>query len=323
MPTFQIRPASKKARKARIAYSGPAGSGKTRGALETATYIAAQEGCKVVLCDTEAGSGDDYADLYVYDVLTLDPPYSPQRYTEALHFCEQAGSGVIIIDSITHEWAGPGGCLEMVDKMPGHNKWTKWAPVTVAHDAFVHAILTSPAHVICTIRERAKHEQVEDAAGHKSIVKLGMQPIQREGMDYEFQVVVKVDWAHVGHIDKTRCDALDGQNFLKPGAEFAAIYYRWLTEGVPDREGAVKATKMRWTSVAHARRLIGEPKGGLPASTADAAKLIAALGDLYQELDTVDFDDIRELAERGIQAIEKYEPPKAAATIEATTQKAA
>src|SRR5690606_37768391 len=101
---------------------------------------------KIALIDTENGSGELYSDLGDYNVVTLEAPYSPERYIEAIKMCEQAGMESIIIDSITHEWDGEGGCLDIQNQLGG--RYQDWAKVTPRHNAFIQAILTCKAHVI-------------------------------------------------------------------------------------------------------------------------------------------------------------------------------
>ncbi len=103
-----FKKATKAQAKARLLFSGASGSGKTTAALT----VASQLGKRIAFIDTEAGSASLYADRFDFDVLELSPPYAPERFTEAIEAAEQAGYEVIVIDSITHEWSGPGGCQD-------------------------------------------------------------------------------------------------------------------------------------------------------------------------------------------------------------------
>ena len=113
-----FRKAERRKAKLRLAITGPAGSGKTYGALLVAKGL----GGKTVLIDTENGSGDLYATEFEYDVGAITAPYSPQKYLEAIHSAEQAGYDIIIIDSLSHAWAGEGGLLEMQGKIPKNRR---------------------------------------------------------------------------------------------------------------------------------------------------------------------------------------------------------
>lgn len=182
--------------KLRLALTGPSGSGKTYGALKIAQGI----GGKIAVIDTEKGSASLYAHLAEFDVLELDPPYSPERFIEAVKAAEGAGYEVLIVDSITHEWSGVGGCLELVDQVANAkykgNSWSAWNEITPRHRAFLDALMRSPMHIIATARSKTETAQTEQN-GRKKVVKLGMKAEQRDGLEYEFTTVL--DLVHEGH----------------------------------------------------------------------------------------------------------------------------
>lgn len=199
---MQFQKATRKRAKLRLALSGPSGSGKTHGAL----LIAAGLGGRIALIDTERGSASLYSHLVEFDTLEIAPPFAPERFIEALHAAAAASYDVCIIDSITHEWDGAGGCLEINEtiahaKFRG-NTWAAWNETTPRHRAFLDAILQAPMHVIATMRSKTETVQGED----KKVKKLGMKAIQREGAEYEFTAVLDLEhekhWA-VGSKDRT------------------------------------------------------------------------------------------------------------------------
>lgn len=188
--------AVRKKSKLRLGLTGPSGSGKTFGAL----LIAKALGGKVAVIDTETGSASMYSHLLDFDVLELKPPYSPERFIEALEAAAAAGYATVVIDSITHEWSGSGGCLEINEhtaqaKFRG-NTWSAWNETTPRHRKFLDAILRSPCHVIATMRSKTETTQAEEN-GRKKVVKLGMKAEQRDGTEYELTVVL--DITHAGH----------------------------------------------------------------------------------------------------------------------------
>lgn len=179
-----LRKATRQKTKLRVGLAGPAGSGKTYSALLLASGMA--DWSKIALIDTENGRGDLYAHLGGYNVLTLVAPFTPERYIAAIAECEKAGMEVIIIDSISHEWEGKGGCLEsneiVAQTRCKGNTWAAWRFTTPRHQNFLQAILTSSCHVITTARSKTKTEMDEVT---KKVKKLGLEPITRGGFDYE------------------------------------------------------------------------------------------------------------------------------------------
>ncbi|MBH3342500.1 ATP-binding protein [Pseudomonas parafulva] len=188
-----FKKAERKQAKLRLALAGPSGSGKTMSALLMAKGL----GGRIAVIDTEHGSASLYADIADFDVLELHAPYSPERYAEAISAAEQAGYSVLIIDSYSHEWTGSGGCLESNEKLAHQkfkgNTWAAWNETTPRHRKLTDKILTSPLHIICTMRSKTETVQGEG----KKVIKLGMKSEQRDGTDYEFTVVL--DITHDGH----------------------------------------------------------------------------------------------------------------------------
>lgn len=204
---MQIRKSQRQQAKLRIGLSWPSGSGKTYSALKMAKWLSSWWD-KVVLIDTENGSGDLYSHLWGYMVLSLEAPFTPERYIEAIKACENAGAEVIVIDSTTHEWDWPGGCLEANDKTATTkfkwNTWSAWSITTPRHQAFIEAIITSSCHIITTARSKTETVQVEEN-GRKVVKKLGMKDIQREWFEYELTLSFNIDrsW-HLATASKDR-----------------------------------------------------------------------------------------------------------------------
>lgn len=138
----KLRQATRQKAKIRLGLSAVAGGGKTMSAILIAKGLCNGDLSKVALIDTENGSGDLYAHLGNYSVLPIEADYTPEKYIEAIKECEKAGMEVIIIDSITHEWDGKGGILDISNSMTG-NSYTNWAKITPRHQAFIDAILQS------------------------------------------------------------------------------------------------------------------------------------------------------------------------------------
>lgn len=199
--TVTLRKAMRSKTKMRVALAGPSGSGKTYSALLLASGMT--DWSKIALIDTENGSGDLYAHLGSYNVITLDAPFTPERYIQAIDACEKAGMEVIVIDSISHEWEGKGGILDIHGSMTG-NSYTNWSKVTPRHNAFIQKILGSPAHVIATMRSKQDYILVENNKGKMEPQKVGLKAVTREGVDYEFTLVFDIDIRHMATSSKDR-----------------------------------------------------------------------------------------------------------------------
>jgi len=211
---------------------GPAGAGKTLTALRFAHGLA--QGGKIALIDTERGSaskyvGDTYDGVqFKFDVVEL-LQFSPDRYVEAIQAAGRAGYSVLVIDSLSHAWEGTGGALEM--KQKAGDGWSAWKTVTPPHTRMVDNILQSPMHVITTMRSRMEYVQKTNDQGKIVIEKIGMAPIQRPGMEYEFDLVCDMNQQHIMTVSKSRCAAVADMTVDHPGAEFIRLVIDWLNSG--------------------------------------------------------------------------------------------
>lgn len=227
--------ATKKQSKARIALDGPSGSGKTWTALVTAVALA--DGGKVAVIDSERGSASKYADDHDFDVLELDGDFHPDHYIKAIRDAAEAGYAVVLIDSLTHAWAGKNGVLEQVDAAKarfGGNSQRAWAVGTPMWQGLIDAMLQSPIHVIATMRSKVKYVEVDKGGGRKGYEKMGMEPVAREGIDYEFDVVGDLDLEHNLVVSKSRAGNRLDSMYRRPGPEFGKAILAWLTDGAPD-----------------------------------------------------------------------------------------
>lgn len=199
-----FKKAERKKAKLRLALSGTSGSGKTWGALTIAKGI----GGKIAVLDTERGSASLYSDLVDFDVVEMQPPYNPERFIEIIHEAEKAGYDTLILDSITHEWNGQGGMLEIVNNIAKakyrNNSYAAWNEGTPMHQRFVDAILSSSCHIIVTIRSKAAYVETENN-GKKQIQKQGSEPQQRDGLEYEFTTMLELNVdGHLAYASKDR-----------------------------------------------------------------------------------------------------------------------
>lgn len=244
--------AQRKKAKIRLALCGPSGAGKTYSSLLIGRGLAPTG--KIAMIDTERGSGELYSDLLEYDVATLTPPFSPERYIKLIQEAERAGYDVLIIDNLSHAWVGQGGVLELHDRATAANKgnsFTAWREITPQHNALVDAMLNANMHIITTMRTKTAYEIVDNDRGKKAPIKIGLAPVQREGMEYEFTIVLDltVD-QHIATAAKDRTSLFDGQHFV-PSIETGQHILRWLDSGY-DAEAASKQHLSRLSEMVQA-----------------------------------------------------------------------
>lgn len=227
-----FKKATKEQSRLRLALIGPSGSGKTYTALTIATAF----GGPIAVIDTERGSASKYADLFAFDTVNMET-FAPQTYVEAIRAAAQAGYKVLVIDSLSHAWVGREGSLEQHDKamarQRGGNSFAAWREVTPHHNALVDAILQADLHIIGTMRAKTEYVQEKDErTGKTTVRKVGMAPVQRDGLEYEFDVVADMDADHTMIVSKSRCRELADAVIRKPGAEVAQTLAAWLGQGV-------------------------------------------------------------------------------------------
>lgn len=234
---FSFTKAERKKAKLKLNLSGPSGSGKTYSALLMGTGL----GERIAVIDTENESASLYSKEFDFDTLTLKPPFNPERYAGAIQAAYNLGYDVLIIDSVSHEWTGTGGCLEINDmtartKFKG-NTWSAWSDTTPRHRKFIDALLQTDMHIITTTR--AKTETVQGEG--KKILKLGMKSEQREG--YEYELTVALDLVHDNHFvipskDRTKLFNPDGEQITRETGERLLA---WLNDGRSQEEALAEA----------------------------------------------------------------------------------
>lgn len=245
---LEFKKAKREQVRIKVSIAGPAGSGKTMSSLlmaygltkaEFPNLSEAEVWDKICLIDTESGSGSLYVGKQVgpttigaYNTIDLTPPFEPGVFVDAIHMAENHGMNVIIIDSLSHAWAGSGGALDMQGKIAERsgNSWTAWRSITPQHNKLVDAMLQSPAHVIANMRAKMEYQQTTNSDGKKQIKAMGMGVVMREGIEYEFTCSFMLDYDHVANATKDRTTIFDGKYFVideNTGKQM----YAWLSSG--------------------------------------------------------------------------------------------
>jgi hypothetical protein len=231
----QFIKATKKSVRARIAFDGPSGAGKTWTSLEWARVL----GNKIAVVDTERGSASLYSDRFSFDVLELSPPFHPDRLVEAIRSAEAEKYDVLVIDSLSHFWEGEGGVLDIADAAGARahgNSWAGWKSASPVLRHLIDVILAADLHIIATMRSKTEWVLEERENKHGRSVqtpkRVGMAPVMRAGTEYEFTVIGDLDLEHRLTISKSRCDALSDL-VVQPGraAEAAEMFLNWTKTG--------------------------------------------------------------------------------------------
>lgn len=244
--TIEFTPATRKSAKARIALAGPSGSGKTYTALALATAL----GDHVAVIDTERGSAAKYEGINGWAFHTWAPQsFSPTSLVEALGVASGDGFGVVVVDSLSHYWMGVDGMLEQADRRAkGGNTFSGWKEARPDERRMIDALAAYPGHVIVTLRVKTEYVIEKDDRGKNVPRKVGLKPEQREGIEYEFDLVGDLDLDNTLSVSKSRIPALSRAVVPLPGAELADTIREWLSDGetalgaLDYREQALKAT---------------------------------------------------------------------------------
>jgi hypothetical protein len=244
--------------KARVAVAGTAKAGKSLTSLILAHELANSHGGngRIAAIDTEFRSLSKYANLTVggrkfdFDVIEIKD-FAPLRFQRLIEDAGKLGYDALVIDSLSHAWMGKGGALDQVDAKGG-NSFTAWKDITPQHRAMIDAILASPLHVIATMRLKSEYilEEQTNKSGKTVQVpkKVGLGVQQRDGVDYEFDMVCRIDESHTLIVEGSRCGGMDGRKMAKPDAKFFQPYIDWLGEGDPDARKYEPATNGHTTA---------------------------------------------------------------------------
>ena len=228
---LELKKAQRKKVKLRLNISAPSGAGKTYSSLLMAKGLCG-DWSKIAVIDTENGSSSLYSDLGEFSVIDLVAPYTPEKYTQALKICEDAGMEVVIIDSTTHEWA----CLIEENELLAQSKfrgntWSAWSQTTPRHDRFIQSILQSNVHVITCTRSKMETIMTDD----KKVKKVGMKDVQREGWEYELTISLNIDRdTHRAIASKDRTNLFENVNPFIITEETGKQIANWCDSGVSE-----------------------------------------------------------------------------------------
>ena len=236
MSYLKIKKAEKGGGFARVALIGPPGSGKSYSSLRMAKGMAEVSGGRVGAIDSERGRLRKYANKFDFDEIELNT-FAPETYTEAIQEFAAGGYKVLIIDSLSHSWMGKDGTLQQVEQAAKRNysgnSYAGWKDATPAHNALVDAILSYPGHVIVTMRSKIEYATEKDERTGKMVVrKIGLAPVQRQDVEFEFDVVGDMTQENDWMISKTMVDTLKREIIHEPDEEVGRSIATWAQSGV-------------------------------------------------------------------------------------------
>ena len=236
MAGIVFAPAQRSKAKLRLAVTGPSGSGKTMSSLLIARGIAGDSG-RIAVCDTETQSASLYAHVTAFDTVSLDAPYTVDKFIDVIHAAEDAGYDVLILDSISPVWKGQGGLLEQQEMAASasRNSFSSWKGVTKDYQRLIGTVIGSKLHIIATMRSQTAYEMENvDGTRRSSPVKVGLKPEMREGFDYEFTTVLNMTATSTGHlatVSKDRTNLFDQSTPFVPTIETGRQIAVWLENG--------------------------------------------------------------------------------------------
>lgn len=319
-----------------MAIDGVSGSGKTFTALRMATAL----GKKIAVINTESGAVEKYLGLapdgipFQFDVCELSD-FAPSKYTESILAAGAAHYDVLIIDSLSHAWSGAGGALELKDRKGG-NSFTAWKDITPLHNNMIEAILRSPCHVIATMRSKTEYVLETDDRGRQTPKKMGMAPVQRAGMEYEFDVYCSIDAEHIMRVSKSRCPEVADALTVKPGAAFMQPIITWLNDGseAGPEKFAVNDSDLKKLARVEAADVPPPPKKTTAELMAEAAARVEApkaeangsleitqgqrelIGKLFDDLGITAEQQLEICKKRGVQTLRSFTYEQAGTLIE-------
>lgn len=303
---FTFRKAVKYDAKLRMALAGPGGSGKTYTLLKLATEL----GGRIAVVDTEHGSASKYADEFSFEVLELDS-FDPGIVPALIAEVAAQGFSTLIIDSLSHFWNGNNGELDQVDQISARsrsgNSFAAWRQVSPKHNAMVDAMISAPIHILVSMRVKTEWVVEKDDKGKSVPRKVGMQPIMRDGIEYEFDVCGDMDQENNMIVTKSRCSTLAGKVCGKPGREVALVLRSWLAS--PDPKPVTMApaptaapptgTIAAAAQVAEQKIASGNPQSACPWTTFGEMKRIFA--ELREKVGEVEY--LQEMERHGWKTV--------------------
>jgi hypothetical protein len=227
---MQLQKATRKKVKIKMGISSPTGFGKTYSALLLA-YGITGDWTKIAVIDSENDSAQLYSDLGEYFTIPMQPPYTVDKFVQAVKTCIDGGIELVIVDSTYHYWHGKGGLLEYNNSLGG--RYQDWAKTNPLYAKWLDTILQTPVHFICTSRKKQAYEMSKDSSGKTIVEKKGMEDEIRSGFDYEMTLAFTItNDKHMVECAKDRTRLFAGKQEFIITPETGQLIKQWCESGV-------------------------------------------------------------------------------------------
>lgn len=230
--------------KALIGMAGPSGSGKSLSSLllayglmkEAHPNLSEEELWKKIgVADTEhkrmltyIGQLHNGVTIGSFKHIDFEPPFNTDRYNMAIKLLKEQGAEVIIVDSLSHQWQGEGGVVETHGQMQG-NSFQNWGKLAPESSKLTKGLTTQDIHMITTLRVKSDYV-IELIEGKNVPKKVGMKPVQKDDMEYEFDTVFSIGMDHHARVSKDITNLFEGDFIITP--DIGSKLYRYLELGV-------------------------------------------------------------------------------------------
>ena len=216
---MQLQTVEKTKPKATIALQGASGSGKSYTALLLAYGLCGVYE-KIAVIETDYRAAHHYSYFGAFNTLTINAPFTPEKFIDAIELCESSGIEAIIIDNLSAEWAGIGGMQErMEEEGPECMHW---------HQSLLQSIQNSNCHIIATLQtQEAYHLSIK--GNRREVEKIGLEPIQQQFIHYYFHTVLSLDMHHKAKPLKDRTSFFEEHSGMVITERTAALFARWCT----------------------------------------------------------------------------------------------
>jgi len=276
MKEMKFVKATRKRRKLRLAISALSGGGKTMSALRIAKGIIETEGGKIAMIDTENNSSALYDHIVDFDMVDIKPPYDLAEFNQAVKLAADNNYSVLIIDSASHAWERVQEIVaELTKSSKSHNSYFEWRKGNTIITRWLRNLLYFRGHIIYCMRSKMSYDTQKGSDGKINPQKIGLAPMMRDGIDYEFDLLMDGNQEHYFTVTKCRYAPFSDLRIEKPSETFGADIINYLNSApeseLPDVETMPEAVT-ETPPPAKVPEKVEEPKAEKKTKSQDFAK---------------------------------------------------